>query len=178
MTVVAVIKYVTVPPHSFISKDFYRPQTKFGQGNIFTGVSLSGGWLTSMLHRSHDWGVCLLGSASRGGGICIQGDEGLHPGGWAVPPSHVCLWAGGQADALLSTPKNTWDTTGYGQQAGDTHPTGMYSCLYFSLKLLKSLKCKCQLIFWLIKISLAVSVYSFWDLYKSDIFGAVEPGFM
>ena len=133
MAVVAVIKYVTVPPHSFISQDFYRPQTKFGQGNIFTGVSLSGGWLTSMLHRSHDWGVCLLG-------VCIQGGRGLHPGGrgsasrgLGSTPSHVCLW-GGQADALLSTPKNTWDTTGYDQQAGDTHPTGMHSCLYFSLK--------------------------------------------
>ena len=84
MAVVAVIKYVTVPPPSFISQDFYRPQTKFGQGNIFTGVSLSrgGGWLTSMYHRSHDWGVCLRGggsaskgegSASRGTRVCIQG---------------------------------------------------------------------------------------------------------
>ena len=24
-------------------------------------------------------------------------------------------------------PRDTWDTTGYGQQAGGTHPTGMHS---------------------------------------------------
>ena len=96
MTVVAVIKYVTVPPHSFISKDFYRPQTKFGQGNIFTGVSLSGGGgglpacsTGHMTGGSASWGL-----HPGGGGVCIQGDEGLHPGGWAVPPSHVCLWGG------------------------------------------------------------------------------------
>ena len=27
-------------------------------------------------------------------------------------------------------PLDTWDTTAYGQQAGDTHPTGMHSCYY------------------------------------------------
>ena len=32
----------------------------------------------------------------------------------------------------LPTPKNTWDTTGYGQQAGGMHPTGMHSC--FNIK--------------------------------------------
>ena len=25
-------------------------------------------------------------------------------------------------------PPDTWDTKGYGQQAGGTHPTGMLSC--------------------------------------------------
>ena len=28
-----------------------------------------------------------------------------------------------------------WDTTGYGQQAGGTHPTGMHSCLNIILLL-------------------------------------------
>ena len=32
--------------------------------------------------------------------------------GWADPPS-----------------RDTWDTTGYGQQAGGTHPTEVLSCL-------------------------------------------------
>ena len=32
------------------------------------------------------------------------------------------------------TTTDTWDTTGYGQQAGDTHPIGMYSCLNLHLK--------------------------------------------
>ena len=42
-------------------------------------------------------------------GICIQ--EGLHLGGWAdLPPQ---------------------DTTGHGQEAGGTHPTGMHTCSFF-----------------------------------------------
>ena len=28
---------------------------------------------------------------------------------------------------MQTPPPITWDTTGYGQQAGGTHPTGMYS---------------------------------------------------
>ena len=47
------------------------------------------------------------GSASRGG---------LHPrGGWAGLPTEGYMG-------------DTWDTVGYGQQAGGTRPTGMYSC--------------------------------------------------
>ena len=51
-----------------------------------------------------------------GKGVCIGGGgsasrRGLNPEGWgwADPPS---------------------DTTGYGQHAGGTHPTGMHSCFY------------------------------------------------
>ena len=72
------------------------------------GGSASRGW------GLHLEGVCILGgsasgeSASRGSGVCIQGWGGLHPGGLGRPP---------------------WDTTGYGQKAGGTHPTGMHSSL-------------------------------------------------
>ena len=31
-------------------------------------------------------------------------------------------------DAETPPPKDTWDTTGYGQQAGGAHPTGMHTC--------------------------------------------------
>ena len=60
---------------------FCRPQTKFGQGNIFTPVCHS-------VHR----GVCLKGgSATRGGcmqRVCLQG--GLPPGeGLGRPPSPI-----------------------------------------------------------------------------------------
>ena len=63
---------------------------------------------------SQSWGVCLQGgsaswgSASRGG---------LHPGGSAF---------GGGLHPKGEDP--TKDTTGYGKQAGGTHPTGMHSC--------------------------------------------------
>ena len=96
------------------------------------------------------------GSASRGSasrilhstGVCIQG--GLHPGESACggsasrrvcikrigqSPPRVCL-QGGWADTpkvclqvwLGRLPQETWDTMGYGQQVGGTHPTGMHSC--------------------------------------------------
>ena len=50
---------------------------------------------------------------------------GLHPGGGGLHPgdSHQGLGGIGQTPA-----RDTWDTTGYGQQAGSTHPTGMHSC--------------------------------------------------
>ena len=68
-----------------------------------------------------------VGSASRGsapgglplGGVCIQG--GLHPGGSASRGSlhpGVGLHPGGSASG-----GGCWNTTGYGQQAGSTHPT-------------------------------------------------------
>ena len=45
-----------------------------------------------------------------GEGLPLGGSTSM--GGWADPP-----------------PKDTWDTTGYGQKVGGTHPTGMLSCL-------------------------------------------------
>ena len=51
--------------------------------------------------------VCVIlftwGGGLPQGRVC-KGVGGLHPGGWA----------------------DTWDTTGHGQQAGGTHPTGMF----------------------------------------------------
>ena len=56
-----------------------------------------------MHHRSHDQGgLHLGGSASRGS--ASKGEGGL------------------------PTDRDTWDTMGYGQQAGGTYPTGMHSC--------------------------------------------------
>ena len=53
----------------------------------------------------------LLSTATAGGG-------GLHPGGG--------LHSGGSASKGGVLPPS--DTTGYGQHADSTHPTGMYSC--------------------------------------------------
>ena len=46
---------------------------------------------------------------------CIQGCLHLGKG--------LPTWGGGQTPLA----RDTWDTTGYRQQAGGTHPTGMYS---------------------------------------------------
>ena len=51
------------------------------------------------------------GSTSRGG---------LHPGGL-----HPGIYIGGELDRLPQ------DTTGYGQQSGSMHPTGMHSSSRF-----------------------------------------------
>ena len=58
--------------------------------------------------------ACVIPSVHSGGMVCIQG--GLLPGG-----------GGGETPS----PRDTWDTMGYGKQAGGTHPTGMHSCLIF-----------------------------------------------
>ena len=64
-----------------IKVNFYRPQTKFGQGNIFRSVCHSVHWGEGSAYRSVClWGVSLQGglplggSASRGSasGICLQ----------------------------------------------------------------------------------------------------------
>ena len=87
----------------------YRPQTKLGQGNVFSCVCHSvyrGSWPPSMHHRlqdQHPGGVGFL--------VCITchmtsiwgGGGGLHPGGLGRPPSGT-------------------------RKAGGTHPTGILSC--------------------------------------------------
>ena len=86
-----------------------------------------GGWLPSMHHRSHEqWGmhpevVCIQGAfclqgGSASGGVCHQGG-GLPPRGVFI---QGVLPRGGGADPP--------STTGYDQQAGGMHPTGMHSC--------------------------------------------------
>ena len=90
------------------------------QGNIFTaciwGHSCPQGRVSGFPVGHASIGVWIVNpegiSASRGS---------LHPGGSAS--------RGGWTDS----PQNTWDTTGYGQQAGGTHPAGMLSCCIFCL---------------------------------------------
>ena len=62
----------------------YRPNTKYGEGNVFTGICDTMQW------------------AGTGGG-------------------------GGVADGCTPPPRSMWQKTD-GQQASDTHPTGVHSC--------------------------------------------------
>ena len=87
----------------------------------------------SVSHSVQGGGLCIGGclhpggSASRGG-VCIQ-RGGLHPWG-------VCIQRGLHPGGFGLTPPPQSDTTGYGQRAGGTHPTVMYSCflsIYISL---------------------------------------------
>ena len=82
-------------------------------------------------------GLPTVGSASRVGlttgrsasrGVCI-GEGG------SLPTGVGGLYLGGSASRVGfgQTPppfRYTWDTTGYDQEAGGTHPTGMISCSY------------------------------------------------
>ena len=105
---------------------FTACKRSLGQGNVFTAVRLSTGGgvgFPSCITGHITRGVCLQrGSAF--GGICLQGG--------------VCL-GGSLYRGVGQTPptQDTWGTTGYGQQAGGTHPTGILSYLqYIIIKLM------------------------------------------
>ena len=83
------------PSGTIATAIYYRPQTKFGQGKVFTPMC-------------HSVGVGVEGSALHPRTVCLGG-----------------LYVGGATSPHLASPS----TTGYGQQAGCTHPTGMHSCL-------------------------------------------------
>ena len=51
-------------------------------------------------------------------GVCIQRGWSVAGGGWSASRGE-----------LGTHPRDTWDTMGYGQQAGGTHPTGILSCI-------------------------------------------------
>ena len=138
---------------------FTAYKRSFGPGNIFTGVWLSIGRLASQ-HASqlHDQGCLPLGDLPPR--VCLQEDltmggllpRGLFPGGLCsgvsasrgsassgvgpISPGSAYRWVcilGGWADP---PPQYTWDTTGYGQEASGTHPTGMLSYVVIIVMLL------------------------------------------
>ena len=93
----------------------YRPQTKFGVKEYFHKR-------LSFCPREV-WG---------GGRVCIQGD--LHPGGILHPggsASRRSAYRGNlhRGGVCADTPCIQWDTMGYSQQVGGTHPPEMHSCL-------------------------------------------------
>ena len=69
------------------------------------------------VHRGVSFPACITGHMIRM--VCIGG-------GWADPPRSA--YGGGD---WADPPRDIWDTMGYGQQAGGTHPTGMLSCTNF-----------------------------------------------
>ena len=90
--------------------DFYRPQTKFGQGNIFTPVC----------HSVH-----MVGSTSVHAGIPPPSLEQtpLEQTPWdhAPPQDQGPPWD-------QAPPPGAEHAGRYGQRAGGTYPTGMQSC--------------------------------------------------
>ena len=128
-----------------------------GQGNVFTRVchSVHGGWGLhsggSASGRSasrgdlHQGGLYPGGGSASRRGICIQEGGGsssrrgvcihegdLHPGGGSASKG-VCLQGGLHLRGLHprgigQTPPSPSDTTGYSQQTGSMHSSGMHSC--------------------------------------------------
>ena len=114
---------------------FYRPQTKFREGNVFAPVCHSvnrGGWLPSMHYRPHDQDLAGEGeSAFRGRGLTTKGPAGLTTGGLAIPLSlpelgkravrillecylvlyyFILTWSISEKSKLLSVPKDGSNT--------------------------------------------------------------------
>ena len=101
--------------------DCYRPQRSC-EGYIFTGVCLSTGG-GSLLPGVPGPGGCLLQ-----GGVCSQGGC-LVPGGCLLRGG---AWSGGRVGIPACTEADT--PPGETATAADgTHPTGMHSCLVFSM---------------------------------------------
>ena len=107
--------YLLILPVIGAEGRFTVHKRSLGQSNIFTSVC----------HSVH-------GRCGGGGRVCIQGD--LHPGGSCIQEGlHLGgLHTGGiciEGVCVADTPCIQWDTMGYSQQVGGTHPPEMHSCL-------------------------------------------------
>ena len=137
----------------------YRSQTKLRKGNVFTrvcdsvhreGVSVQGGSLSrgvSVQWVSVQGGLCPGGVSVWGGSVRETPSAtiwlhvgGMHPTGMHSCYRCVCLFmgisTGVSTHPLGEFPPpspDTWDTTGYGQQAGGTHSTRMLSCFCWGM---------------------------------------------
>ena len=107
------------------------PENEVYEGYVFTGVCLS----TEGVSVSGPWRVSAtpLHTTTLGRQPCVDTPLGRPPWAdtpWADTPGQTPLLGrhpprpvhAGDTHSLLL------DTTGYGQQAGGTHPTGMHSC--------------------------------------------------
>ena len=83
----------------------YRPQTRLGEGNVFTGVCQS---------------LCPPGGGGGEGYV-----HHMHHGIGRVPPMPPDIRPG-----HLPPPPSPWHLMAYGWQAGGTHPTAMLSCSF------------------------------------------------
>ena len=104
------IHLLSIDPH-YIFRSIWRiVWSKVISSQVFVCPRGGAGWFSSMHHRSHDQGVC--------------------PTPWMqIPWMHTAL----DADPLDADHPPTWDTTGYGQQADDTHPAFRFTHLYQQL---------------------------------------------
>ena len=95
---------------------FTTRKQSLGQGNI----------LAPVYHSVHRGGSTWAGTL----------EVGKHP--WAgTPPGQVHPSPPGRYTPWAGTPHSRYTPQqcmlGYGQQAGDTHPTGMHSCFYIAI---------------------------------------------
>ena len=109
----AVVRVWTNPTSASILPPANEVWGKVIFSQVFVCVWGGDVWLPSIHHRSHD-----QEGLHPGGGSAAKGG-GLHPGGYA------CKGVGQTPIRLRYM--------GYGQQAGDTHPTGMHSCCVLCL---------------------------------------------
>ena len=87
--------------------------------------------------RNRSWGKVMFSQVSVS--HSIHGGRGRYL--WSLIPSGGIsgaryilymgdgyVWRGGYVQGGRYSLPWTWDTTGYGRQAGGTHPAGMFSC--------------------------------------------------
>ena len=92
------------------------------------------------------------------GGVCIQ---------WVVCFQGGLLPGGSASSGGLPTIQDTWDTIGYGQQAGGRQPTRMHSCLLLLFVHSRdNLALKIQ--YKIISISSCIILFLFHGLHKGE----------
>ena len=106
-------------------RSHYRPQTKFGQGNMFTGVCLSTGGCGLVGGGAWSRGCLIWGVSGPWGGVCSWGAlvRGV-PGLGGLPGPEVPGWGMPRPGGSALEGASWRPPDGY--CCG--HPTGMHSC--------------------------------------------------
>ena len=89
----------------------YHPQQWLLEGNVFTSAC------HSFCRGGVGFPVCITGHMTRGS-----------TSGRSASRRGICIRGGGSVSKGSGRPP--WDTTGYSQWAGSTHPTGMHPCSF------------------------------------------------
>ena len=107
----------------------------FSQASVI--LSTGGGVGLTACITDQGGGLYPRGSAS--GGVCLWGVNIQGEGGSTLREVSIQMGSASKGGlhlgGVIDKPLYYWDTMGYNQQTGSTHPTGMHSCFLMPLAL-------------------------------------------